>query len=53
MNEFSDNAKSYLDEAMPYVDKISNYARANPLEAMAVTGFTAFVLGTLFSSRRG
>jgi ElaB/YqjD/DUF883 family membrane-anchored ribosome-binding protein len=52
-NEFSDNAQSYLDQAMPYIDKITKYARANPLEAMAVTGFAAFVLGTLFSARRG
>lgn len=51
--EFSENAKPYLDQAKPYVDKITDYAKANPLEAMAVTGFAAFVLGTLFSARRG
>jgi ElaB/YqjD/DUF883 family membrane-anchored ribosome-binding protein len=52
-NEFSDSAKPYLNQAKPYVDKITNYAKANPLEAMAVTGFAAFVLGKLFSTRRG
>jgi len=46
-----DKAAELTQTAKPYFDQITKYAKANPIEAMAVTGIVAFLMGAMLSRR--